>query len=162
MCAVSIICTNQFGFLVSKQKFRNTLMAISLPDFFKLLPKRNKIARKETKETWSYFLLKLAFYFFSLPCSNSDIYSKYTNFIVVATSKIYLRTCAPSEITDQPEHSRSLIRILTERILDIKGFKVSSCGQVCRLLRVGCYASSLSAHIRKHVFFTLRFVYWER
>ena len=41
--------------------------------------------------------------------------------------KTYLRTCAPSEDSDQPAHSRSLIRIFTERILDSQGCKVSSC-----------------------------------
>ena len=40
-----------------------------------------------------------------------------------------LRTCAPSEDSDQPAHSRSLIRIFTERILDSQGYTVSSCGQ---------------------------------
>ena len=30
----------------------------------------------------------------------------------------YLRTCAPSEDSDQPAHSRSLIRIFTVRIFD--------------------------------------------
>ena len=32
--------------------------------------------------------------------------------------KTYLRTCAPSEDSDQPAHSRSLIRIFPWRILD--------------------------------------------
>ena len=43
--------------------------------------------------------------------------------------KTYLRTCAPSKDSDQPAHSRSLIRIFTRRILDSQGDKVSSCGQ---------------------------------
>ena len=43
--------------------------------------------------------------------------------------KMYLRTCAASEDSDQPAHSRSLIRILSGRILDSQGCKVSSCGQ---------------------------------
>ena len=38
-----------------------------------------------------------------------------------------LRTCAPSEDSDQPAHSRSLIRIFTWCILDSQGCKVSSC-----------------------------------
>ena len=32
--------------------------------------------------------------------------------------KAYIRTCVPSEDSDQPAHSRCLIRILTERILN--------------------------------------------
>ena len=43
--------------------------------------------------------------------------------------KTYLRTCAPSEDSDQPVHSRSLIRIFTGHILDREGCKVSSCRQ---------------------------------
>ena len=43
--------------------------------------------------------------------------------------KAYLRTCALSEDSDQPAHSRSLIRIVTGRNLDSKGCKVSSCEQ---------------------------------
>ena len=43
--------------------------------------------------------------------------------------KTYLRTCAPSEDSDQPAHSRSLIRTFTRRILDSQGCKVSSWGR---------------------------------
>ena len=39
------------------------------------------------------------------------------------------RTCAPSEYSDQPHHSRNLIRIFTGRILDSQRCKVSSYGQ---------------------------------
>ena len=35
--------------------------------------------------------------------------------------KTYLRTCAPSEDSDQTAHSRSLIRIFTGRNLDSQG-----------------------------------------
>ena len=42
--------------------------------------------------------------------------------------KPYLQTCAPSEDSDQPAHSRSLIRIFTGRMLDSQGCKVSPCG----------------------------------
>ena len=35
--------------------------------------------------------------------------------------KTYLRTCVSNEDSDQPAHSRSLIRIFTERILDRQG-----------------------------------------
>ena len=38
--------------------------------------------------------------------------------------KPYSRTCAPSEDSDQPARSRSLIRILTGRILDSQGCDV--------------------------------------
>ena len=40
-----------------------------------------------------------------------------------------LGTCAPSEYSDQPAHSRSLIRIFTGRILYSQGSTVSSCRQ---------------------------------
>ena len=43
--------------------------------------------------------------------------------------KTYLRTCIPSEDSDQPAHSRSLIRIFTGSILDSQGCKVCSSGQ---------------------------------
>ena len=45
------------------------------------------------------------------------------------TSETYLRTCAPSEDTDQPAHSRNLIRIFTTRIFDSQRCKISSCRQ---------------------------------
>ena len=54
----------------------------------------------------------------------------------VATSKTYIRTYAPSEDSDQPAHSRSLIRIFRKCILANQGCKVSSCGQ--RRLWLGC------------------------
>ena len=38
--------------------------------------------------------------------------------------KTFFLTCAPSEDSDQPAHSRSLIRIFAGRIWDIQGFKV--------------------------------------
>ena len=43
--------------------------------------------------------------------------------------KTYLRTSAPSEVSDWPVRSRSLIRIFTDRILDSQRWKVSSLGQ---------------------------------
>ena len=43
--------------------------------------------------------------------------------------KTNLLTCASSEDSDQPAHSRRLIRIITGRILDSQGFSFSSCGQ---------------------------------
>ena len=54
---------------------------------------------------------------------------------------MHCRTCAPSEDSDQPAHSYSLPRIVTERILDCKGCNVSSCVQRrlssdCRLIWV--------------------------
>ena len=44
-------------------------------------------------------------------------------------NKSYLQTCASSEDSNQPAHSRSLILIFTGRIFDSQGCKVSSCGQ---------------------------------
>ena len=46
-----------------------------------------------------------------------------------ATSENVLQTCAPSEDSDQTEHSCSLIRIFTGRILNRHGYKVSISGQ---------------------------------
>ena len=69
--------------------------------------------------------------------------------------KTYLRKCAPSEDSDQRARSRSLISIITRRILGSQGFKFSSCGQQ-RLKRLhGCagwFESSLGAHVKKYVF----------
>ena len=64
-----------------------------------------------------------------------------------------IRTYAPSEDSDQTAHSRSLIRIFTERILDSQGCKVSSCGQrrFDQTVRI-CFESSLGAHISTYVF----------
>ena len=42
---------------------------------------------------------------------------------------MYLRTCAPSEDSDQPAHSSGLIMVLTGCILDSQRCKVSPCGQ---------------------------------
>ena len=50
----------------------------------------------------------------------------------------YLRTCASTEDSDQPVHSRRLIRNFPVRILDSQGCKVSLSGQR-RLIRLcGC------------------------
>ena len=38
-------------------------------------------------------------------------------------------TCAPSEDSDQPGHSPSLIRVFAVHSMGSKGPKVSSCGQ---------------------------------
>ena len=40
--------------------------------------------------------------------------------------KTYIRSCAPSEDSDQPAHLHSLIRIFTGCILESQRFKVSS------------------------------------
>ena len=58
----------------------------------------------------------------------------------------YLETCAPSEDSDQPAHSRSLIRIFTERILDRHRCSVSSCGQ--RRLRSDCADAQADLSLR--------------
>ena len=50
----------------------------------------------------------------------------------------YLWTCAPSEDSDQPAHSRSVIRIFPVRNWDSQGYKLSSGGKR-RLIRLrGC------------------------
>ena len=48
---------------------------------------------------------------------------------IVTFSQKRTLTCALSDDSDKPAHSRSLIRIFTVRILDRQGRKVSSCGQ---------------------------------
>ena len=63
--------------------------------------------------------------------------------------------CAPSEDSDQPAHSRSLIRIFTVRILHSQGCKVSSCGQ--RRLKSDCADAQADlslrwAHMREGTF----------
>ena len=59
---------------------------------------------------------------------------------------MYLWTYAPSEDSDQPAHSHSLIRTLSGYILDSQEFKVSSCGQR-RLKSVCAHAQTdLSLH----------------
>ena len=70
--------------------------------------------------------------------------------------KTHLRTCPPSEDSDQPAHSRSLIRIFTGRILDSQGCKVSPCGQ--RRLKSDCADAQADlslrwAHISEGTFF---------
>ena len=64
--------------------------------------------------------------------------------------KTYLQKCAPSEDSDQPAHSRSLIRIFTGRILDSQGCEVSSWRQR-KLWCAGWFESSFSAHFRRDV-----------
>ena len=73
--------------------------------------------------------------------------------------KTYLRTCAPSEDSDQPAHSRSLIRIFTGRILESQGSNVSSCGQ--RRLWSDCANAQADlsrrwAHLSEGTFFNVR------
>ena len=63
--------------------------------------------------------------------------------------KVYLRKYAPSEDSDQPAHSRSLIRIFTGRILDspgCKGCKVSSHEQL--RLRSDCADAQADLSLR--------------
>ena len=66
-------------------------------------------------------------------------------------------TSAPSEDSDQPVHSRSLIRIFTGCMLDSQGYKVSVYMQTMKtLIRLceyaGSFNSSFGAHIRRYVF----------
>ena len=61
--------------------------------------------------------------------------------------KTYLRTCVPNEDSDQPAHSRSLIRIFTVRILDSQGCKGWSCGQLRLGLDAQADLSLRSAHM---------------
>ena len=75
-------------------------------------------------------------------------------FLIILFLIVHWKMCAPSEDSDQPAHSRSLIRIFTGRILDRQECKVSSRGQG-RLIRLcgsaGWFESWLGAHIRKYV-----------
>ena len=84
--------------------------------------------------------------------------------------KTYLRTCAPSEDSDQPAHSRSLIRIFTWRILDNQGFKVSSCEQRSDYtdpqanlsLRWAHTSEGMVSHFVTQLIVTQLFLYWLR
>ena len=66
-----------------------------------------------------YFLTKGVIFLLNLPvlCTGR----------VPKRQKTHLPTCALSEDSDQPVHSRSLIRIFTGHILDSQGVKCSSC-----------------------------------
>ena len=59
----------------------------------------------------------------------TDMIHLYIYRLVVYYFPPYVWTCAPREDSDQPAHSRSLIRIFTGCILDSQGCKDSSCGQ---------------------------------
>ena len=61
--------------------------------------------------------------------------------------KTYLRTCVPSENSDQLAHLRSLINIFTRRILGSQGCKVSSFWR-----RRLWSESSLDAHVKRYAF----------
>ena len=74
--------------------------------------------------------------------------------------KTYLRTCAPSEDSDQPAHSRSVIIIFAGRILERQGCKFSSCRQI-RLIRMrdcaGWFGYTLGTNVRGYVFLNFFF-----
>ena len=83
------------------------------------------------------------------------IFPAFTTASLARTSEIYRRTCAPSEDSDQPAHSRSLIKILTGRILDSQGCKFPLSEQRRQIRLWGCegwFESSLGAHVRRYVF----------
>ena len=68
---------------------------------------------------------------------------------------MHLWTCASSDHSDQLAHSRKLIRIFTEPILDDQKCTVSSCGQ--RILRSDCADAQVNvslrrAHVKRYVF----------
>ena len=72
-------------------------------------------------------------------------------YVYASSQKTYLQPGAPSEDSDQSMHSRTLIRILTGRILDSQEWKVSSYDNKYSDQTAGCtdwFESSLSAHIR--------------
>ena len=50
--------------------------------------------------------------------------------------KTYLRTCAPSEDSDQTSQMRSLIRIFTGRILDSQGCEIEDSDQTARMRKL--------------------------
>ena len=79
---------------------------------------------------------------------------------VAISESIPLNMCA-SEDSDQPAHSRSLIRIFTGRILDSQGCKVSSCGQRRPWSDCADAQADLSlrwAHVRRFVFSPLQLI----
>ena len=90
--------------------------------------------KNSNEEAWTLnvFLLEHLFILFwqvndKFSCFSYGWYCLRT--IWTPTSENYFRTCAPSEDSDQPAHSRSLIRIFTGHILDSQWCQVSSCGQ---------------------------------
>ena len=68
----------------------------------------------------------------------------------------YLWICAPSEDSDQPAHSRSLIGIFTRRLLDSQLCKVSSRGQRRLWSERGAAQANMSlsfgGHVRRYGF----------
>ena len=70
------------------------------------------------------------------------------------TSETYFLKCAHSEDSDQPAHSRSLIRIFTERILDNQGKFLHADNETFtrRRKRAEWFKSSSDAHVRRYVF----------
>ena len=57
------------------------------------------------------------------PCIRLQWIECYSEKFQAQSQKTNLRTCAPSEDSDQPAHSRRLIRIFAERILDSRWCK---------------------------------------
>ena len=82
-------------------------------------------------------------------------YFRYHRNNTTQRQKTYLRKCAPSEASDQPSHSRSLVWIFTGRVLDSQGCRVSSSEQ-SRHWSDCAYAqadlSSLVAHVEGYIF----------
>ena len=77
--------------------------------------------------------------------------------------KRYLRTCAPSEDSDQPAHSHSLIRIFIGCVLHSQGCEVPSCKQ--RRLWSDCTDADLNlrwAHVSRYAFSRVRSKHFDK
>ena len=75
--------------------------------------------------------------------------------ICLLNHNVRRRTCAPSEDSDQPAHSPSLIRILTWPNLgskDAQLFHAGTAKTVIRLCACAGFDSSFGVHVRSYVF----------
>ena len=125
-------------------KPRNHKLQIAKPDI------GLKYYKKCTSKRWYQFKVFVLRWVISIGCRTGFWFQR---------QNTYLRTCALSEDSDQPAHSRSLIRIFTEHILDSQGCNISSYGQ--RRLRSDyadkqVYLSVRSAHMTKGTFSHIR------
>ena len=74
---------------------------------------------------------------------------------IISSTWTYLLTFAPSEESDQPAHSRSLIRIFTGHILDSQGAVFS-----CRQWRFRPDCTDVPADLSPRCAYFRRYVFW--
>ena len=101
----------------------NSITGASLPDHTTKLPTVSITARKKKKSKNYANLMHYA-------SSKAPQHVSITIHGWIEMGRISIKHtfgCAPSEDSEQPAHSRSLIRLFTVRILGSQGCKVSSC-----------------------------------